>query len=204
MVHATGFPGKKRDDGDDDDDESTLESSWILFQYVRFVLGARSKCRFYDCVLRAHVPGRARAKAPFVHAFDPFYLDHSRLSVLVVTRERNEGENDEQTPAGAYPVRWSIQRCKICIYDPEWTPKITKYKRRFSWFWIILHSSPWPPLTPLGTASTFQWNRKGPLARRDIMVRSFLFCPRKFHGPVRGDKGFSRGSLTDRRASRGV
>jgi len=72
-----------------------------------------------------------------------------------------KGKNDEQTPAGAYPVQWPIQRCKICIYDPEWTPKITKYKRRFSWFWIILHSPPWPPLTPSDTAPTFSIESKG-------------------------------------------
>jgi len=40
----------------------------------------------------AHMCPFARVRAPFVRAFDPFYLDHSRLSVLVVTREGDEGE----------------------------------------------------------------------------------------------------------------
>lgn len=69
-----------------------------------------------------------------------------RFSTLVM--REGEGRNVEQTSAGAYPVRWPIQRYKICIYGPEWASKITKFYRRFSWFWIILHSPPWPPLTP--------------------------------------------------------
>lgn len=124
----------------------------------------------------------------------------THLSVLSLWREKGpKGKNDEQTPAGAYPVRWPIQRCKICIYDPQWTPKITKYKRRFSWFWIILHSPPWPPLTPPSTASTFQWDRKGPLARRGFMVQPFFILSTEI--PWTGPRGqrIPRGSLMDER-----
>lgn len=164
---GAGFSGKKRNETTTTN--QPLNRLGAPFQFVRFALGARSKWRFYDCVGRAHVPGRGLCAR--VWPFLP-------------------GENDEQTPAGAYPVRWLIQRCKICIYDPVRSPKITKFHRRFSWFWIILHSPPWSRLTPLDTAWTFQKNRKGPLARRGIMARSFLSYLRKFPEPVRGDKGF--------------
>lgn len=143
---------------------------------------------------RARARARARGGWSFVSAFDPFYLDHSRPLVADPRHVmRGEGRNVEQTSAGAYPVRWPIQGCKICIYGPEWASKITKFYRRFSWFWIILHSPPWPPSTPSRYIPwTFQRDRKGPLslARRAIMVRPFLFYPRKFPGPVRRDKGF--------------
>jgi len=69
---------------------------------------------------------------------------------------------------------------------------------------VILNNIAFTPvttLTPPDTALTFQWDRKGPLARRGIMIQSFLFCPRKFHEPVRGGQRIPRGSLTDGQAS---
>lgn len=68
----------------------------------------------------------------------------------------------EQTTVN--PVRWThwIQDRKICIYGGWIEEKIRKFRRRFSWFWIILH-----PHSLLGPwiDGTLQRDGKGPWIR---------------------------------------
>lgn len=135
------FPARRRQ-------KSTLESSWILFQSIRFALGARSKNVAFMIACCTHMYSRAceGEGCPLwarLTLFTWITLDPRSL-----WRGREKRETSNKHGPHAYPVRWPIQGCKICIYDPEWASKITKFYRRFSWFWIILHSAPWPSSTP--------------------------------------------------------
>jgi len=143
MVRATGFPGEKRWRR-----RRRRINPWIVLNSLS-IRSIRSRRKIEVSLLwlrAARTCARSRGWGRPLCVRLTLFTWITLASRFSLWREKGtKGKNDEQTPAGAYPVRWPIQRCKICIYDPEWTPKITKYKRRFSWFWIILHSPPWPP-----------------------------------------------------------
>lgn len=167
-MHAVGqvFPV-----GDEDENQALNR---LEFSFNRFALGTQDPSVAFMIACCAHMCSRAWCEGEERPLWARLTLfTWITLDPRLVMWE-GEGGNVEQTSAGAYPVRWPIQRCKICIYGPEWASKITKFYRRFSWFWIILHSPPWPPLTRY-TVWTFQRDRKGPLARRGIIWSGLFY-----------------------------